>query len=94
MLLRSKLFLLSPAPHSSNARGRWPKCCAWGHESPEDNAALSQTVLMPLANATYPMLKGSDPNAKLGAIIVLEVNAGDRLSLGGRSYLTLRLYLR
>ena len=66
MLLRSKLFLLSPAPHSSNARGRWPKCCVWGHESPEDNAALSQTVLMPLANATYPMLKGSDPNAKLG----------------------------
>ena len=40
------------------------------------------------------MLKGGDPNAKLGAVIVLEVNAGVRLFSGGRSYLTLRLYLR
>ena len=42
----------------------------------------------------HPMLKGGDPNAKLGAIIVLKVNAGVRLFSGGRSYLTLRLYLR
>ena len=41
------------------------------------------------------MLKGGYPNAKLmGAIIVLEVNAGVGLFSGGRSYLTLRLYLR
>ena len=33
-------------------------------------------------------------NDKLGAVIVLEVNAGVRLFSEGRSYLTLRLYLR
>ena len=41
------------------------------------------------------MLKGGYPIANLmGAIIVLEVNAGVGLFSGGRSYLTLRLYLR
>ena len=43
-------------------------------------AASQQTVLLSLANAIYPMLKGRDPNAKLGVIIVLEVNVGVRLS--------------
>ena len=38
MLLRSKLFLLSPAPHPSNAKGRGPKSNASGHESAGDNA--------------------------------------------------------
>ena len=50
MLLRSKLFLLFPAPHPSND--------------------------------------------KLGAVIVLEVDAGIRLFSGSESYLTLRLCLR
>ena len=40
------------------------------------------------------MLKGGDLNAKLGAVIVLEVDAGVRLFSGGRSYLTLWLSLR
>ena len=40
------------------------------------------------------MLKGGDPNAQLGAVIVLKVNAVVRLFSGVISYLTLRLYVR
>ena len=45
MLLLSKLFLLSPAPNPSNARGRWPKCCSWSHESPWGVIAASHQTL-------------------------------------------------
>ena len=39
-------FLLSPAPHPSNAKGRGPKSNASGHESAGDNAASQQTLFI------------------------------------------------
>ena len=46
MLLRSQLCLLSLAPYRSNAKGRYPKCYAWGLGSPEDNAASQQILFI------------------------------------------------
>ena len=39
-------FLLSPAPHPFNAKGRGPKSNASGHESAGDNAASQQTLFI------------------------------------------------
>ena len=56
MLLRSKLFLLSPAPHPSNAKGRGPKSNASGHESAGDNAASQQTLFIVSGSPSNPIL--------------------------------------
>ena len=49
---------------------------------------LLKSKLFLLFSAPHPS------NDKLGAVIVLEVNAGNRLFSGSRPYLTLRLCLR
>ena len=45
MLLRSKLFLLSPAPNPSNFRGGDPNAIG-GNRSPGVNAASQQTIFI------------------------------------------------
>ena len=49
-------FLLSPAPHPSNAKGRGPKSNASGHESAGDNAASQQTLLIVSGSPSNPIL--------------------------------------
>ena len=49
-------FLLSPAPHPFNAKGRGPKSNASGHESAGDNAASQQTLLIVSGSPSNPIL--------------------------------------
>ena len=62
----------------------------FGSCSPEAKAALQQTLSVVSGS---PSTRDVTPHAKLGAV-VLKVNAEVRLFSGGRSYFTLRLYLR
>ena len=75
MLLRSKLFLLSPAPHPSTARGRWTKSYAGVIKVLEVNAALQQTLFFRLRLPIHALIEGGEPNDMLGVIKVLGHNS-------------------
>ena len=65
MLLRSKLFLLSPAPNLSNARGGDPKAIL-GIKSPGGWCCFAANSFYCVRLPIYPMLEGGDLNAMLG----------------------------
>ena len=72
MLLRSKLFLLSPAPNPSNARGGDPNAMLLGgHKSPWGYLLLRSKLflLSPVPNPSN--FRGGDPNDILGVFIFL-----------------------
>ena len=66
MLLRSKLFLLSPAPNPSNARGRGPKYYDGVMKVLGVNAASQQTLFIVSGSPPNPILRGGNQNALAG----------------------------
>ena len=75
MLLRSKLFLLSPAPHTLNARGRVTKMLYQGALKFGGLMLLRSKLFYCLRLPIYSMLERGEPNAMLGVLKAWRVSA-------------------
>ena len=67
MLLRSKLFLLSPAPILPLLEGGDPNTTLRGHKSPGVYCCFGANSFDCLRLPIHLMLEGGDPNAMLGS---------------------------